>query len=53
MLREQAALARKGNIHITESEEMIYFEFEAFLNNLQKELKEEAEAQAKALKLKS
>jgi hypothetical protein len=49
IIKEQSVLARKNNISIIESEDMIIFEFDAFLNNLSKVLKEEKEEQAKAL----
>lgn len=49
IIKEQAVLARKGNVSITESENMIIFEFDAYLNNLNKVVKEELQEQAKAL----
>ena len=52
IIKEQAVLARKSNISITETEEMIVFEFDAHLNNLSRIVKEEFEAEAKKLKLK-
>jgi hypothetical protein len=52
IIKEQAVLARKGHISITETENMIIFEFDAFLNNLSKTIKEEQQEQAKALNSK-
>jgi hypothetical protein len=44
IIKEQAILSRKGNIYITETEEMVIFEFFAHLNNLSRVIKEEENA---------
>ena len=50
IIKEQAVLSRNGNIHISESEELVVFEFDAYLNHLYKTMKEELEAQLKKAK---